>query len=490
VRAADHLSERFNAAQYFVGRNVTLGRGDATALITDGGTFTYHELDRAVRGYAGKLIERGMRSGERVAIVLPDSPAWSIAFWGTIAAGGVAVPLNPALQIADREMILEDCVPFDLIEDPAEVLRDAEAAPRDYAETHRDGFCFILYSSGTTGEPKGVVHLQHDTWVCARTYGEQVLCTRSSDRAFSVAKLFFAYGLGNAQYFPMDVGAAAILYPERATPQAIFDQVRKHRPTLFFGVPTAYAQMLALMDEGAKADFSSVRICVSAGEALPPALFQRWQQRTGLEICDGIGTTELTHIFMANAPGSATCGASGRPVPGYDVRIVNEHGADVGDDEIGDLLVKGDSIMAFYWNKHERTKATLFGEWIRTGDKYWRDSSGVYWHAGRSDDMLKVSGMWVSPVEVENVIAEHAAVLECAVVGREDDDGLVKPHAYVVLRSPSFASSALEVELQDFVKERLSPHKYPRWVTVVQALPKTSTGKTQRFVLRKAPAEV
>lgn len=490
MRAADHLPEIFNAAEYFVGRNVTRGRGDAPALISDQATITYHELDLAVRGFAGSLIERGLRSGERVVLFLPDSPAWSIGFWGTIAAGGVAVPLNTALRESERDAILADCAPFAIFDDPAEILRDAERTPVEYAQTHRDGFCFFLYSSGTTGEPKGVVHLQHDMWVCARTYGEQILCTRTSDRAFSVAKLFFAYGLGNAQYFPMDVGAAAILYPERPTPQAVFDQVRRHKPTLFFAVPTAYAQMLAAMDEGLKADFSSVRICVSAGESLPPALFSRWQAKTGLEICDGIGTTEITHMFMANAPGDATPGASGRAVPGYDVRIVDEDGRDCPDNEIGDLLVRGDSTMAFYWNKHERTKATLCGEWIRTGDKYRRDGRGVYWHAGRSDDMLKVSGMWVSPVEVENVIAEHDAILECAVVGREDADGLTKPHAYVVLRAANLATKDLEAELQVFVKERLTPHKYPRWVTVVNSLPKTATGKTQRFVLRDMPTEV
>ena len=498
LRAADHLPERFNAAEYFVGRNVELGRGDRVALLGDGGAMTYAQLDRAVRGFAGALLENGVRRGERVVVILPDSPAWSVAFWGAIAAGAVAVPLNPGLRPHDRAAILEDCDPRLVLEDPQTISRDAEHAPVPYAKTYRDGFCFFLYSSGTTGEPKGVVHLQHDMWVCARTFGEHILQMKPDDRAFSVAKLFFAYGLGNGQYFPMDAGAAAILCPERPTPQIVFEQVARYKPTLFFAVPTAYAQMLAAMDEGMEADWSSIRTCVSAGEALPAPLFERWRARTGHEICDGIGTTEITHMFVSNAPGDCTPGASGRPVPGYEVRIVDENGDDVPDGEIGDLLVSGDSTMAFYWNKHERTKETLFGDWIRTGDVYRRDAAGILWHAGRSDDMLKVSGMWVSPVEVESVLSAHEAILECAVVGREDQDGLVKPHAYVVLRAASFAGETLEADLQDFVKERLTPHKYPRWVTVVDELPKTATGKTQRFVLRakgkaaeqKTPAEV
>ena len=503
-RAADTLPARFNAAEFFVGRNVADGHADRTAIVTDDGSLTYGELDTLVRGFAAALGRHGIHAGERVALVLPDGPAFAVAFFGAMAAGAVAVPLNPLLTPDDHRGVVRDCDARLLVYDrgltsPAiacdgglcwtagEALTLARATePRaNYADTHRDSFAFFLYSSGTTGEPKGVVHLHHDMWVCARTYSAHLLRVQPADRALSVAKLFFAYGLGNGLYFPMHVGATCIHYEGRPTPDALFDQVARHKPTLFFGVPTAYANMLAAIDAGTPFDFSSVRMCVSAGEALPPGIFNRWKERTGLEIVDGIGSTEILHIFLSNVPGECKPGSSGIPVPGYDLRIVDEHGADVPVGAIGDLLVRGDSTMAMYWNKHEQTKATLVGEWIRTGDKYRCDEDGYYWHAGRSDDMLKVGGIWVSPVEVENVLSAHAAVLECAVVGRDDSDGLTKPHAYVVLRVEALArASEIDVELKAFVKARLAPYKYPRWITVVDALPKTATGKTQRFMLR------
>ncbi|MDE2571329.1 MAG: benzoate-CoA ligase family protein [bacterium] len=500
------MPAHFNAAWWFIGRHVEEGRGARVALAGDEGEMTYAELDADVRRFAALLHQEGIHRGERVALILPDGRAWAVAFWGALAAGAVAVPLNTLLTPQDYAAILTDCEARTVVVDPkladassfsppgcakwdgAHLLAQVERAkPREgYAQTHRDAFAFFLYSSGTTGEPKGVVHLHHDAWICARTYGEQILRLRPDDRAFSIAKLFFAYGLGNAQYFPMDVGAACILYAGRPTPDAVFEQVARHKPTLFFAVPTAYAQMLAAMDAGAKADFSSVRACVSAGEALPAPIFERWRERTGLEILDGIGSTEICHIFLTNAPGACKPGSSGRAVPGYRVRVVDEQGAELPDEGIGDLLVEGDSTMALYWNKHERTKAVLEGAWIRTGDKYRRDADGYYWHAGRSDDMLKVGGIWVSPVEVESALTAHEAVLECAVVGRADSDGLVKPHAFVVLKSERGAPT--ELDLQLFVKERLAPYKYPRWVTFVAALPKTATGKIQRYQLRSGSA--
>jgi benzoate-CoA ligase len=363
------------------------------------------------------------------------------------------------------------------------IKRTASAEPQDYARTHRDSFAFFLYSSGTTGEPKGVVHLQHDMWVCCETYGKSVLQTRESDRAFSIAKLFFAYGLGNAQYFPFHAGASAVLFAGRPTPEAVFEQVRKHRPTLFFGVPTAYALMLAAMDGGAQADFSSVRACASAGESLPGSLLERWKAKTGLEILDGIGSTEICHIFLSNFPGKVRPGSTGVPVPGYELRLVDETGGDVPRGQLGDLLVRGDSTMALYWNKHDATATALKGDWIRTGDKYWQDADGYFFHGGRSDDMLKVSGQWVSPVEVEAALIAHASVLECAVVGQEDADGLTKPHAYVTLK-PGAGAAGIEEALKSFAHEKLAGYKCPRWISVIPELPKTATGKIQRFLLR------
>jgi benzoate-CoA ligase family protein len=328
------------------------------------------------------------------------------------------------------------------------------------------------------------VHLQHDMWICCETYGKSVLCITGSDRCFSVAKLFFAYGLGNAQYFPMHVGASTVLLSGRPTPEAVFAQVHRHRPTLFFGVPTAYANMLAAMDADVRADFGTVRSCVSAGESLPRGVFARWRERTGLEIIDGIGTTEIGHIFLSNRPGACRPGSSGVPVPGYDVRLVDDTGADVERGELGDLLVRGDSIMSEYWKKPEATRRALDGDWIVTGDKYSQDGDGYFFHGGRSDDMLKVGGIWVSPVEVEGVIASHPAVLECAVVGERDGDGLVKAHAYVTLRDGVEAGESLEADIKSLAKAELAPYKCPRRVTVVTELPKTATGKTQRFRLR------
>jgi benzoate-CoA ligase family protein len=326
------------------------------------------------------------------------------------------------------------------------------------------------------------VHLHRDMLVCTELYGRGVLDIAEHDRCFSVAKLFFAYGLGNGLYFPFGVGATTVLFAGAPTPANVFEIVGQHRPTLFFSVPTNYAQLLA---QETPCDFSSVRWGVSAGEALPPAIFDRFQKRFGVTILDGIGSTEITHIFISNQPGAIRPGSSGKPVFGYEIKILDDDGHFVPTGEIGNLLVKGDSTCAGYWNKHARTRDTIEGHWIRTGDKYYQDADGFLWYAGREDDMLKVGGIWVSPIEVENALVEHPAVLEVGVVGREDQDRLVKPLAYVVLRPGHTASPQLGHELVDFVRSKLAEYKRPRWVVFVAELPKTATGKTQRFKLRQ-----
>jgi len=326
-------------------------------------------------------------------------------------------------------------------------------------------------------------------WVCCETYGKTILEIRAEDRCYSIAKLFFAYGLGNAQYFPFHIGGSAVLLAQRPTPAAVFAVVRQHRPTLFFGVPTAYANMLAAMDDGAVADFSSVRACVSAGEALPAAILERWRARTGVDILDGIGSTEICHIFLTNRLGEIRPGSSGKPVDGYDLKIVGEGGHRVPDGELGDLLVRGDSTMALYWNKHDATQAAMSGEWIRTGDKYSQDADGFYFHGGRSDDMIKAGGIWVSPVEVEGALIRHPCVAECAVIAVADDHGLDKPCAVVVLKAGVAGGEALVSELREFVKKSLAPYKCPSTITFVDELPKTATGKVKRYMLRQLAAQ-
>jgi benzoate-CoA ligase family protein len=352
------------------------------------------------------------------------------------------------------------------------------------APTSRDDPAFWLYSSGSTGAPKAAVHLQHDMVVCSETFARHVLGIRPADKVFSAAKLFFAYGLGNAGYFPASVGAACVLHPQRVTPAGAFEVLTRERPTLFFAGPALYAGMLAVKDAERRHDLSSVRLCVSAGEALPADIFRRWRDRFGVEIIDGIGTTEALHMFISNRAGAVRPGSSGLPVPGYEAAIVDEAGRAVPAGEIGNLRIKGDSIMAGYWNQPEKTRATLFGDWMETGDKYYQDAEGYFWYCGRSDDMLKVKGAWVSPVEVEAALVQHPAVLQAAVVGHKDAEGLVKPRAFVVLKDAGATTSALAEELKAFVRERLPPYKCPRWVEFMTELPMTATGKIQRFKLR------
>src|SRR5207302_3529311 len=364
------------------------------------------------------------------------------------------------------------------------------ASPQlELEQTSKDYAAFWLYSSGTTGFPKGAVHLHHDIVHTVACYAQGVLGMTADDRTFSVAKLFFAYGLGNALTFPFAVGATTILWPGPPTPPNVYAQIEQHKPTLFFSVPTNYGQLLAHKRDGADFELSTIRQAVSAGEALPKALYERFKDRFGVEILDGIGSTEILHIFISNRSGRARPGSAGELVPGYEARIVDESGQDVPVGTVGNLMSKGDSTCAYYWNKHERTKDTIEGHWIRTGDKFSRDADGYYWYAGRADDMLKVGGIWVSPVEIENTLVEHPGVLEAGVIGRRDADDLEKPMAYVVLAAGQQPSAELARELQDFVRSKIAEYKRPRWIEFVEALPKTATGKTQRFKLRQAASD-
>lgn len=506
-----------NAAEYFVDRHLTEGRGDAIAIECGDRRISYATLSEQVcRAGSALRRELGVRPEERVLLLMLDSPEMVYAFFGAIKIGAVPVPVNTLWTTADYEYVLHDSraavivVSAGLLSRIAETARrcssvrhvvvadadgDAESlgfspllassSPDLTAEpTSRDAPAFWLYSSGSTGRPKGCVHLQHDMIVCADTYAKRVLDISAADRCFSVARLFFAYGLGNAMYFPFAVGATTILSSGPTTAPAVYDIIERFRPTLFFSVPTHYAMMLAHHDPEREFDLSSIRYAVSAGEALPPSVFRRFSERFGLEILDGVGSTEVLHIFISNRPGKIRPGSSGTLVPGYEARLVDENGAPVPTGEIGNLLIRGDSTCAYYWNRHEQTKDTIAGHWIRTGDHYYQDEDGFFWFAGRSDDMLKVGGIWVSPVELEHTLIEHPAVQACGVTGRADRDGLIKPIAFVVARVPN-AGAALASELQQFARDRLAPYKRPRWVEFVDSLPTTATGKLQRFKLRE-----
>jgi benzoate-CoA ligase family protein len=481
---------------------------------------SYAELAARVNQLGRALRDRlGVRTEERVALLLLDGPHFFYSFFGAIKAGAVAVPVNTLWTPADYAYVLADSrarvvivsaelvprlaavgaeqwaavehvvivgTPSATLECPARVwswtdLMSSIAIDLDAAATTRDDAAFWLYSSGSTGRPKGCVHLQHDMVVCAELFGKGVLGARESDRFFSVPKLFFAYGLGNAGYFPLAVGGTSIVWPGAPTAANVYAVIERHRPTLFFSVPTGYGMLLA--QDGAF-DLSSVRLASSAGEALPEALYERFKQRFGVDVLDGIGSTEALHTFISNRPGAIRPGSSGRVVTGYDAKLIDESGVPVRQGEIGNLWIAGDSVCAAYWNQHEKTKDTIHGPWLRTGDKYTQDADGYYWYAGRSDDMLKVGGLWVSPIEVEHALVQHAAVLECAVVAREDHDTLVKPAAFVVVRSGHEATPALATDLLSHVRSTLADYKRPRWIEFVAELPKTATGKIQRHKLR------
>lgn len=510
------LPRDYNAASHFIDRHLAEGRGDRIAVIDDRGRYSYAELARRVNQAGNLLREKGVQMEQRVMLALLDGIDFIAFFWGAMKIGAVPVPVNTLLTPNDYDFMLRDSrarvlVVSDMLlekfrailgEQPfvkevlisgrppgaVRALDELLATSGDHldpAPTTADDVGFWLYTSGSTGNPKGAMHLHRDLVQTAVLYGQGVLGLAADDVTFSAAKLFFAYGMGNAMTFPLHLGATTVLMAERPTPQAVMRVLKSHRPTAFFGVPTLYNSILAepALDRTESSD--RLRLCVSAGEALPEDILRRWQERFGLDILDGIGSTEMLHIFLSNRPGDVKPGSTGRPVPGYDCRIVDEAGQDLAPGMVGELVVRGPSAAIGYWNNRPKSVATFQGEWTRTGDKYVRDEEGYLHYSGRSDDMLKVGGIWVSPFEVESALMTEPHVLEVAVIGATDADDLVKPKAYVVVRDGVSADAALADTLKTYVKERLAPYKYPRWIEFVDALPKTATGKIQRFKLRQ-----
>ncbi|TDE35953.1 benzoate-CoA ligase family protein [Antarcticimicrobium sediminis] len=506
-----------NAAIYFVDRHIDEGRGDKIAFREADGdrrSLTYGQLAEETARFAGALDRHGVRREERVAMIVRDQIEFPVVFWGALKAGAIPVPLNTLLSTDIYEAVLNDSRASILVvsQELWEVVAPAVAdnrflrailvigdAPKgtesyrafvegaelaDTVEAHEDELAFWLYSSGSTGLPKGVRHVHSSLRATADTFGAQVLAIDEGDTVYSVAKLFFAYGLGNGMSFPMSVGATTVLFGGRPTPDAVFDIMKTERPTIFCGVPTLYAAVVAAQEAAGGMPDHTIRICTSAGEALPREIGERWEKLWGAEIIDGVGSTEMLHIFLSNRPGDVVYGTSGIAVPGYEVRLVDEHDEDLPDGEVGELLVRGPSSADGYWNRRNKSQSTFAGHWTRTGDKYERTPDGRYVYCGRTDDMFKVSGIWVSPFEVEQALIEHPAVLEAAVVARADEKGLDKPAAYIVLKTG--ADPSIAGDLKDLVKDKIGMWKYPRWIEVVDELPKTATGKIQRYKLRGA----
>ena len=519
MRTPNPPPERFNFAEHLFALNAA--RADKTAYIDDAGRLSYGALAERSRRLAAGLLASGIKREERVLLLMHDGCDWPVAFLGCLVAGIVPVCVNTLLTPADYAYMLghsraqaalvsqallgtlqaalelgphevralhvaqptaalpAGCTTFDALLEAAPLTRPADTAADDIA--------FWLYSSGSTGKPKGAVHTHANPYWTIETYAKQVLALREDDVVFSAAKLFFAYGLGNALSFPLAAGATVVLMAERPTPAAVFARLEAHRPQVFYGVPTLYAAMLASPEQPARAELA-LRVCVSAGEALPREIGERFRARFGCDILDGIGSTEMLHIFLSNAPGDVHYGSSGRPVPGYEIALRGDDGGPVADGEVGDLYIRGASAALMYWAQREKSAATFQGEWTRSGDKYVRGADGLYTYSGRSDDMLKVSGQYVSPFEVEAVLIQHAAVLEAAVIGVPDADGLTRTKAFVVLKRGHDGEMGLEDALKAFVKDKLAPHKYPRRIEFLAELPKTATGKIQRFRLREREA--
>ena len=514
----------YNAVSDFVDAHIALGHAGKIAFVDPDRSLTYGELQARSIRFANALRALGLRQEERVALLLHDTVDYPVAFWGTIRAGSIALPLNTFLTVPQYAYILSDSrasalvaaaplaqtiwpvigqlphlktiVLVDAIEDDKthfpgrdvhqfkDVIARAISEPFT-ADTLSDEVAFWMYTSGSTGDPKGVKHLHSNLMATARLMGQGVIGINENDLVHSASKLFFAFGLGNAMSFPLSVGATAALWPYRPSPEGVFEMMRKHRPTIFYGVPSLYTALLAHPEICKGAGSDRLRVCVSAGEALPAHIGERWRDVVGVDVLDGIGSTELLNTFLSNRPDDVRYGSTGKPVTGYDVRIVDEHDRDVDVDAIGELIVRGPSAGEGYWNQRAKSRRTFRGEWTYTGDKFRRNADGYYYYCGRTDDMFKVSGMWVSPFDVETALTSHEAVLEAAVIGKEDADGLIKPKAFIVLKNGVTADESLFETLKSHVKEKAGPWKFPRWIELREDLPRTATGKIQRYKLRE-----
>jgi benzoate-CoA ligase len=512
--ARSDIPRDYNFAADILDRNLQAGRANKPAFIDSRGSWTYGQLAERVDRFGAALRARGMRREERMFLCMLDTIDWPTAFLGAIKAGIVPIAVNTLLTEDDYRFMLTDSRARMLVVSEAlwpkfetivgqcpdlerivisgrsahghDLFEDAVSGAKAEgytAPTTRDDMCFWLYSSGSTGRPKGTVHAQASMRLTDELYGGPTIGIAESDLCYSVAKLFFAYGLGNALTFPMSAGATVVLMDERPTPDSVAALLRKHPVTIFYGVPTFYAAFLASPNAPAKSEVK-FRRCISAGEALPPDIGLRFREKYGTDILDGIGSTEMLHIFLSNTAGDVKYGTTGKPLPGYEVKLIDDEGHPVRPGEMGELLIQGPSAAIMYWNNREQSRRTFMGEWTRSGDKYMQDADGYYVYCGRNDDMLKVSGLYVSPFEVEGALQTHDEVLECAVVAWLDGDGLIKPKAFVVLKAQGKACEDLAQTLQDHVKAKLAPFKYPRWVEFRSELPKTATGKIQRFKLR------
>jgi benzoate-CoA ligase family protein len=515
MRAAD-LTLTYNAVDIL--EHNLAERADKVAIFADEGQPTFAEVAREVNQIGHALLALGTRPGECIGLLSLDTPRWVSTYFGIIKVGAIAASFNTLLTPAEYAYMLADCGARILIVHEAllgkvapvlgqlpfvehvivmgEATGDRLTRFDDWiagqptnlaaAATHRDDFCCLNYSSGTTGEPKGIFHAHKDLPLTAQLWGVNILGLTESDRTFAVAKLFFTFGTGGNLIFPWYVGASIVLFsgPPRVASN-VLAVIDRYKPTILFNAPTGYAATLALDNFKTDFDLSSLRLCVSAGESLPAPIWHQWKATTGLDIIDGIGSTENYHIFLSNRPGDIRPGASGKPFDGYHLRIVDEDGSEVPQGQVGNLLVKGETAALYYLHQYEKSKSTFLGEWLNTGDKYYVDAEGYYWHAGRSDDMLKVGGIWVSPVEVESALLAHPSVMECAVVGRMDAAGLVKPKAFVVLASGHEPSDELAAALIAHCRATMADYKRPRWIEFVDELPKTATGKIQRFRLRE-----